>query len=236
MSEQDKPKQDETASKRPAIDWERIEVEFRAGILSLREIAALHPGVSHVSISKRAKRDGWERDLSKMIAAKADALVNKEVVNSQVNSGKSVSERQIIDANAARIAEVRGEHRKDISRSRTLVMTLLGELEAETSHVLDLEELGDLMRCPNENGIDKLNDLYRKIISLPGRVDSGKKLTEALKNLIGLEREAYGLSVEKEGESQPGGKFYRSSQVLTDAERAVRLHALLNKQPGADAK
>ncbi len=55
------------------IDWERIEADYRAGLLSLREIAAANPGVSHVSISKHAKRDGWIRDLSAKINAKAEA-------------------------------------------------------------------------------------------------------------------------------------------------------------------
>jgi hypothetical protein len=43
------------------IDWERIEADYRAGLLSVREIAASQ-GVSHVAIAKRAKRDGWKRE------------------------------------------------------------------------------------------------------------------------------------------------------------------------------
>ena len=39
-------------------DWERIESDFRAGLLFIREIAASQ-GVSHVAISKRAKKEGW---------------------------------------------------------------------------------------------------------------------------------------------------------------------------------
>ena len=43
-----------------APDWERIEVDYRAGVLSLREIAAAN-GITHGAINKRRKRDGWER-------------------------------------------------------------------------------------------------------------------------------------------------------------------------------
>lgn len=46
---------------------------------------------------------------------------------------------------------------------------------------------------PDSNGRDKLNELYNSIISLPERVKSAKALSETLKNLIGLERQAYGL-------------------------------------------
>ena len=47
--------------------------------------------------------------------------------------------------------------------------------------------------APDEKGIDKLSDAYSKPISLPSRVASLKGLTEALKNLVALEREAYGI-------------------------------------------
>ena len=42
------------------IDWRGIEADYRAGILSLREIAARH-GCTEGAIRKRAKRDGWTR-------------------------------------------------------------------------------------------------------------------------------------------------------------------------------
>ena len=44
-------------------DWERIELDYRAGVKSLREIASEH-GITEGAIRKRARRDGWERDLS----------------------------------------------------------------------------------------------------------------------------------------------------------------------------
>jgi hypothetical protein len=50
------------AAKPAAPDWERIELDYRAGVKTLRQIAAEH-GITHGAINKRAKRDGWERDL-----------------------------------------------------------------------------------------------------------------------------------------------------------------------------
>ena len=50
-------------------DWERIELDYRAGIKTLRQIGEEH-GITHGAINKRAKRDGWERDLSQKIHAK----------------------------------------------------------------------------------------------------------------------------------------------------------------------
>lgn len=174
------------------VDWERIEADYRAGVLSLREIAGPH-GVTEGAIRKRAKRDGWERDLAAKIQARADALVRKDAVRSEVRSGQAITERQIIEANAERIAQVRGEHRADISRVRALGLSLLGELEGQGASREDLDRLGELMRAADENGVDKLNDLYRKIISTPSRIDSAKKVAETLRHAIGMEREAYDL-------------------------------------------
>lgn len=53
------PKQ---TAKPTAPDWEHIELDYRAGVKTLRPIAAEH-GITHGAINKRAKRDGWERDL-----------------------------------------------------------------------------------------------------------------------------------------------------------------------------
>ena len=41
-------------------DWEGIETAYRAGVMSLREIASQH-SISHVSINKRAKKEGGGR-------------------------------------------------------------------------------------------------------------------------------------------------------------------------------
>jgi DNA-binding Lrp family transcriptional regulator len=42
-------------TERMSVDWEAIEREYRAGQLSVREIAR-QQGLSHTAINKRAKR------------------------------------------------------------------------------------------------------------------------------------------------------------------------------------
>jgi hypothetical protein len=44
--------------------------------------------------------------------------------------------------------------------------------------------------------MDRLNDLYKKVISTPGRVDTAKKLIESMKTVIGMEREAYNIGTD----------------------------------------
>ena len=183
----------ETTNK-PAPDWEKIEADYRAGIKTLRQIAGEH-GVSHVAINKRAKRDGWSRDLSAKIAAKADELVTKGAVTSVVTTESRISEREVIDANAQAIVSVRLSHRRDIQRSRSITMRLLEELELQSGreNAELLEQLGELMRREDDRGQDRLNDLYQKIISLPGRAKTMKDLGESLRVLVTLERQAFGL-------------------------------------------
>ncbi len=173
-------------------DWEAIESAYRAGVMSLREIASQN-GISEGAIRKRAKRDEWSRDLNAKVKERADDLVRKAEVRKQVRSETTLSERVLIEATAEVIATVRMEHRGDIRRARTLANALFDELEAECADVESLRTLGQLMLCPDESGRDRLNELYHAIISMPERVKSMKALSETLKNLIGLERQAYSM-------------------------------------------
>ncbi|EMO5258252.1 TPA: hypothetical protein SLN16_000377 [Proteus mirabilis] len=177
-------------AKRP--DWEAIESAYRAGVMSIREIASQYE-ITHQAISKRAKKEGWERDLKAKVKARAENLVAKREVASLVATEKAISERQLIEANAEVIANVRMEHRGDIRRARELTNNLFDELSAECADVPALRKLGELMFSPDDNGRDKLNEIYHSIISLPERVKSAKSLSETFKNLVGLERQAYGL-------------------------------------------
>ena len=173
-------------------DWEAIESAYRAGVMSLREIASQN-GISEGAIRKRAKRDEWSRDLNAKVKERADDLVRKAEVRKQVRSETVLSERVLIEATAEVIATVRMEHRGDIRRARTLANALFDELEAECADVESLRKLGELMLDVDENGRDRLNELYHAIISMPERVKSMKALSETLKNLIGLERQAYSM-------------------------------------------
>ncbi|MDG1643499.1 hypothetical protein [Klebsiella huaxiensis] len=173
-------------------DWEAIETAYRAGVMSLREIAAQH-GISEGAIRKRAKRDDWSRDLAAKVKERADDLVRKAEVRKQVRTETALSERVLIEATAEVVAAVRMEHRDDIRRAREITNALFDELGAECADVDSLRKLGEWMLSPDENGRDKLNEIYHSIISMPERVKAVKALSDALKNLIGLERQAYDI-------------------------------------------
>lgn len=187
-------------TERKTIDWERIEADYRAGILSLREIAAAHPGVSHMAISRHAKKKGWKQDLSARIHAKAEEIVARESVTKSVTPEQLVTDQLIVDQNAADIANVRLSHRRTAARFQKLALSLLAELEVTTDNAELFAELGEMLRSEDDKGVDRRNDVYNRVIGSAGRVDTTKKLAETLKILIGLEREAYGLSNDTEKE------------------------------------
>ncbi|MBP6616376.1 MAG: hypothetical protein KA195_00235 [Burkholderiaceae bacterium] len=210
----------EIAPKRKT-DWEAIERDFRVGILSVREIASAH-SVSHTAINKRAKAENWVRDLKAKIQAKAEAEVSKRAVSTEVSKERQATERQVVEANAEAIVHVRLSHRQDIKRGRSIVMRLLDELELQTGpeNAALLEELGVLLRKEDDKGVDKLNDLYQKVISLPGRAKTMKDLGETLRVLIGLERQAFGLDDAPEGEG--GDKSFLEAMLNARARAANR--------------
>jgi hypothetical protein len=194
-------------------DWEAIERDYRAGLLSLREMSSAH-GVSHVTIKKRADREGWTRSLQPKIMARTEEIMARaeEIVEQGATKEIAVAlardeseaahcelmarDDDLIEANSRRIAAVRMGHRKQITRMAGLSMTLLGELETQTIELASLEKLGELMRNPDETGMDRLNDIYKRVISTPGRIDSMKKLSDTMKTVVSMEREAYSMNAQ----------------------------------------
>lgn len=169
------------------IDWEAIESDYRAGIKTLRDIADQN-GVTHGAINKRAKRDGWERDLSAKIAAKTEQLVSKQVVSKTVSKEQRITEQLIVDTNAQSIADHVLSQRSDVKRARIIAQKLWDMVEAELDNAEEFRQLGEMMASPDDNGIDKLNDMYHAAIGLPQQIKNAKLLADALKVLIELER------------------------------------------------
>ncbi|WP_286974305.1 hypothetical protein [Pseudomonas sp.] len=182
------------------VDWEKIEHQYRVGLLSVREIAKAH-GTSHTNINRRAKREGWDRDLKARVLARAETIVSRRECSTRCSTISPETEKQLIENGATVIADVRMSHRTDIARSRRLATALLAELEGMTEGRELFAQLGDLLASPDDNGQDKLNDLYHKVIALPGRSKVMKEMSDTLKTLIALERQAYNLDEQSNEET-----------------------------------
>lgn len=153
------------------IDWEKIELDYRAGIMSIREIASKH-GITDTAIRKKAKAQDWVRDVSAKIQAKADKLVRIQEVRKEVRNSQQYkqTEKQLIDKNAQIIADIRLSHRKDFVRFKKTIEELQSEL-------------------------DELNAL-KDPDNLVTRTKVLKDLTDTHAKLVSLERQAYNMDKE----------------------------------------
>lgn len=228
-------------------DWEGVERDYRAGLLSAREIGACY-GVSHTAIQKRAKREGWERDLQAKVLAKAEAKVAKAAVSKEVAMATKATEAAIVEANAEAIARVRLSHRTDINKARTLAMALLSELEHQTGNQEQYADLFELLSDPGEDGGSEAAkerqrrrlEAFQRAMSLGNRTKTMKDLADTLKTLVTLERDAYGLASAKPEDEAPAGRPVEPSNKMA-REIAYALHLGLKAandsqpKPGANA-
>lgn len=153
-------------AERKQVDWESVERDYSAGLLSLREIAAKY-GVDESGIRYKAKRNGWTRDLSKKIEQRTEDKLRKDLLRSELRSENTISEKEVIEANAQVIVNIKLGHRTSIKKVNSLVESLLDEIET-------------------------LNE-SKSVENLPMRVDVTKKLMDTLKTSIDKERQAFGI-------------------------------------------
>ena len=184
------------------IDWAGLELQYRAGVKPLRLIGKQF-GCSHAAITKRAKRDGWQRDLKAKVHARADELVAKAVVSKQVSAAIKAGEDLTVEASAQAEVSIRLKHRADIARARRLAMRLMVELEAVTETPDLFGMVYDALACPDEPAIEALREMATLVASLPARVKVMKDLADTLHKLIGAEREAFGLNSEAGTDGRP---------------------------------
>lgn len=201
-------------------DWERVEAEYRTGILTLREIADAC-GITEGAIRKRAKRDSWTRDLNAKINAKADELVRREQVRKNVKKGakpgSAYHEKTIVAESATVVADIRLKHQRTIGRAEKLIAKMLAELELHTDHPDTYAEIAKLLiqnpfaTAETAKGTQEMSETAARqlaaleaVLSLPERSKTAKTLVESLQRLVGMERESYGIGpVKDEAANKP---------------------------------
>lgn len=173
-------------------DWSLVEKDYRAGIHTDRQIADKY-GVSHGAIQKQAKARGWARNLTQRIVAKAEEKVAKEKVARKVaKETKVATEREVVEESANALVTVIREHHSMLGNMRSIAQALLEQLKAVSENTPLFVQVGEL-NLSSDDSVDKLAELYRKVISLPGQVDTARKLAEVLKIIIELERKVFKL-------------------------------------------
>ena len=184
-------------------DWEAIEREYRAGQLSVVEIGRQH-GISHTAINKRAKRDGWSRDLTERVRKEVSTrLVSPEV--SETNA------REAVDLAAARGVLLVRQHRASLQKANSAIDRLLDELESHTTSIEEIEKTIETETAGDASGARRAAML--KAVSLGARSSAAVALSSALRNVIPLERQAFNLD-EPEGDDRIILKFGADDEKL----------------------
>ena len=167
-------------------DWPAIERYYRAGTLSIREIARQH-GVSDTAIRKQVKKAGWTKDLSARMRTQVRESLVRDGSRKCELAGIKPSDAAIVDEAAAIGVEVVRSHRRDIARLREAAGGLLDEL--------GLRGPPAEWQLSGEQGpiLLKVTDRSRVM----------SDLSAVMARLIPLERQAFGLDDDTPGGSQP---------------------------------
>ena len=197
-------------------DWESISRHYRAGIRSLRDIGAEYK-ITEGAIRKRAKKEGWPRDLSEKIKARTAEKVRIAAVKAVRTSTQKPEETVQIEANAAVQADIIIAHRTDIPPKRNIVNKLFAELEGITDHPDLIEQLTLALQAGD---MDKLAEAGKRVAALPQRIKGVSELVGALKSLVDLERKVFGID-ETAGRGETGPmewlvKVVHSSRTETE--------------------
>lgn len=181
-----------------------VRLDYEVGMKPLRQIAAEHR-LSKSGIDKRAKAEGWTRDLAKRIRAKADAKVNRAMVDNKASKPKPATEAAILEAASDVQARVRLSERIDIQGARKIVSGLFEELAAKHLSQDDIRLLVDAASNVKAMDVEQMLKTYEalmKSLDLGNRAAIAQKLTQALTSLIDAERTAFNIDDRTRGANE----------------------------------
>lgn len=161
-------------------DWEAIERAYRAGSLSLRDIADKH-GTKESTIRSRAKKHGWQRDLTDQVKTATQAKLSRKASRNVVAQDSVRDDAQIVDEASDEAADVVLAHRVILSRWRSIAGKLCDALDE-----MDVtpENHGEFARSLN-SGVDaqlKVIKGERQAYNLD--TEEGDKTVDTLSSLM----------------------------------------------------
>lgn len=214
------------AARKEKTDWQAVERDYRTGQFTNRELGAKHHA-DHGLISRKAKAGGWTKDLSVAIQQATNAKLVEELVTKEVTKSHQKVTNTIQAAAEVNKNVILG-HRTGLNRLTTIKAKLLDQIEQAAANLPDLAEVIEMARNPDENGQDRVNDALKKALGRSALVDDLKKLSDVDEKVRKGEREAF--SIDSADKDSKGNVMIAK---LTDAERAVRLVDILQRQQRA---
>lgn len=189
-------------------DWEAVERDYRTGRYSLSELSAMH-GPAKSSIDKRAKRDGWEKDLSGPVRQRTREKVIRSTLSDEALEALEGDDAGIVEEAASLNAAVVKGHRKQLSAWREILdkytTRLTAQLEADKLEVID--------KSGDKQEIDVPLDYIGKSLNAG---------TQALDRVVRMERDSYGLDDEPD---EPEIRRASTEELNTKLERLLAKRA-----------
>ncbi|MFD1261721.1 hypothetical protein [Entomomonas asaccharolytica] len=182
-------------------NWQAIEKDYRLGQLSVRAIAEKYKMPNHSVIVRRANKYGWLRDHSKEInnLTQVGLLTLQEEKAPKKAPKSTTPTREDIEAAALTNIQVIKHHRNDIRTGRELVNLFMGQLQEAATNRNEIEAA--ILSETEEDQTIARRSAMLKAVALPTHASTLRDLSTTLKNLIPLERQAYNITDEVEGES-----------------------------------
>lgn len=184
--------------KRQSVDWDKVEREYRAGMLSSREIARRH-GVTEGAIRKKVKAQGWARPL----AEKVRTAVREKLVRIDGTQSQRATDAEVIEAASEIGKEVQLTHRKDLQQLRAIGAIITTRLAAHLN--------GDMVDGPFIGDKETVGDLFEKLSRVKAR-------------LIPLERQAHNLDADAGTAQGPERRLDEIEAAIESKLGMISLH------------
>lgn len=161
------------------VDWTKVEAEYRAGVISISQIAARHKINSESTIRKRAIKYKWTRDLQNAVTTAVRAKAAAELAGIDPSKVSEMSEEDMVEHAAKAVVQVQTQQRTDIAEMRQRTMTLgryIDDIIKETS---------------KPNG--ELKKEHLLALGKDGLIGAHESISRSYDRIANLERKAYGL-------------------------------------------
>ena len=194
--------------KKERADWDAIERDYRTAKFTLRELETKH-GTFASSIARKAKSDGWVKDLTEAIRQATNARLTSDLVDGVVNAC-SQNVNGAVNAAAEVNTRIILGHRTGLKRITSIKEQLLDQIEQAAANMSDLADVIEMVRNPDDNGMDRANDALKKAMGRSALVDDLKKLADVDEKVRKGEREAFSLNDAPPPDSDPLSSLLKS--------------------------
>jgi hypothetical protein len=182
------------AGRRSDIDWESCHRDFQIGRLTIAQLAQKY-GCAKSSITLKAKKLGWSRDLTESVkvATKAalieDAKIRAAVIGREIGTESAADTEGAIRAAVSENLSLILGHRDDIKELRDGLKASIQQLNDEAQSTALLAQIALMLESEHPDAVPAL---YKRL-GVSNRIAGYKAAMETLARAIDKEREAFGI-------------------------------------------